>query len=119
MGLILPPKYAAMQREAMKQQVAREISKRISADIQRHYPEHLFKVTCDPKDGNIYIDHPLLAHSKSRYFIKAGTDDPDKLAVKFAGEVLERANVVRGELRYFDQYDGEAERLSKTQFNAR
>lgn len=122
MGLLLPRSFVArkaFEDRARRQQRAREVERITSKAIQAAYPEHLFTVEVNPDDGSIMIDHPLLQHSKARYFLPFARWDHGKGAVRLAGEILERVNVRRGELLYFDEYDGEAAALSRTQFSAR
>lgn len=122
MGLLLPKTYVArqiMSDRMVRQQRAREIERRTSMAIQEAYPEHLFTIEVSPDDGSIFIDHPALKHAKARYFLPFAKWDHGKGAVKMAGEILERMNVRRGELYNYEEYDGEADRLAKTQFKAR
>lgn len=121
MGLLLPKTFVARQQfeaRRKRQQLAHEIKRRTTNLIQETYPEHLFTVEVDPDNGNILIDHPLLKHAGARYFLPFDKWDHGRGAVKMAGEILERANVRRGELKFFEEYD-EAESLAKTQFQAR
>lgn len=122
MGLLLPRTYVArqiMSDRMVRQQRAREIERRTSKAIQEAYPEHLFTVEVSPDDGSILIDHPALKYAKARYFLPFSKWDHGNGAVKLAGEILERINVKRGELFHFEEYDGEADRLARTQFKAR
>lgn len=122
MGLLLPKTYVArqiMSDRMRRQQKAREVARFVTMTIQQVYPEHLFTVEVNPDDGTVLIDHPLLSHSKARYVLHfSKRDDLAKAAVKMAGEILERANVRRGELQFYEEYDV-AEPLAKTQFKAR
>lgn len=122
MGFLVPRSFVARQQwseQVRRRKIAHELERRITAAIQRVYPEHLFTVKVSPDDGNIFIDHPLLRYAKARYFVPHFVDDPEARAVKLCGEILERANVKRGELKYFEDYDGTADDLAKTQFKAR
>ena len=123
MGLLLPRTYVARQimSDRMKrQQRANEVARFVTMTIQQAYPEHLFTVEVNPDDGTVLIDHPSLRYAKARYVLHfAKRDDLGKAAVKMAGEILERINVRRGELKYFEEYDGTADDLAKTQFKAR
>lgn len=122
MGLLLPRTYVArqiMSDRMLRQQRAREIERRTSNAIQAAYPEHLFTVEVNPDDGSIFIDHPALKHAKARYFLPFSKWDHGKGAVRLAGEILERMNVRRGELKNYEEYDGQADVLARTQFKAR
>ena len=121
MGLLLPRSFVARQQwsdQARRRQIAHQLKRRLTDAIQNVYPEHLFTVTVDPENGNILLDHPLLKHSKARYFVPHNADDPEASVVRLCGEILERANVRRGELFFYEQYD-EADALARTQFKAR
>lgn len=121
MGLILPRSFVTRQERAderRRREIAKELAQRLTLAIQAVYPEHLFTVQVDTDNGNIFIDHPLLSHAKARYFVPHFSPEPEKAAVKLAGEILERVNVRRGELKNYEQYD-EAEPLARTQFNSR
>jgi hypothetical protein len=123
MGLYLPSTFVSRAQfadEMRRRQRAKEVERFITMTIQKEYPEHLFTVQVSPEDGTVLIDHPLLRHSKARYVLHfAKRDDLGKAAVKMAGEILERANVKRGELKFYEEYDGRADELAKTQFSAR
>lgn len=123
-GLLLPKSFvsrtifsAVMERKRR----AKELKRKATDLIQAAYPEHLFHLEVNEETGDILIDHPLLAHAKGRYFCSYATYEQSggQAVVKLAGEVLERANVRRGELMFFEEYDGEADRLARTQFSAR
>ena len=121
MGLFLPRSYVARQQMAAitkRKQRAAELKRHATAVIQAAYPEHLFHLEVNEDFGHIIIDHPLLAHSKARYFCRFDDYDQGRGVVKLAGEVLERVNIRRGELKYFEEYD-EVEALAKTQFQTR
>jgi len=121
MGLFLPRTYVARQQMAAvakRKQRAAELKRHATAVIQAAYPEHLFHLEVDENYGHVIIDHPLLAHSKARYFCRWSDYDEGRGVVKLAGEILERVNIRRGELKNYEQYD-EAAGLAKTQFNAR
>lgn len=121
MGLYLPKSYVHRNVRVREQQAnafAKEMERRVTALIQQHYPEHLFTVEVDPKTGNILLDHPLLIHAKARYFCAFKDFNDGRGVLRLCGEILERVNVRRGELLWFEQYDDAAD-LAKTQFNTR
>ena len=121
MGLLLPKSFVhrnVMVRENRAKALAHEIKRRTTALIQQHYPEHLFTVEVDPDNGNILLDHPLLIHAKARYFCAFKDFNDGRGVLKLCGEILERVNVRRGELKHFEDYDV-AEPMAKTQFTAR
>lgn len=121
MSLLLPKSYVhrnIMVRENRAKAAAQVMKRRITALIQKHYPEHLFTVEVNPDNGNILLDHPLLIHAKARYFCRFADFNDGRGVLKLCGEILERVNVRRGELKHFEDYDV-AEPLAKTQFSAR
>lgn len=120
MSLYLPKTFAHRQLlsdKAKLEQAKAGLKRHATAEIQKHFPEHLFTVEVD-MHGNILIDHLLLRHSKARYFLPYDKYDHGKGAVKLAGEILERVEIKRGELLHYEEYDV-ADRAAQTQFNAR
>lgn len=123
MGLLLPKTYVARQITGAlmeRKRRAKELKKTVTDLIQKHYPEHLFHIEVDEETGSIFIDHMLLSHAKARYFCKYADYERSagQAVVKLAGEVLERVNIRRGELLYYEEYDVAAP-LAKTQFGSR
>lgn len=124
-GLFLPEAFLAKQRVMKKrlmQTAAWGLKKRITQMIQTEYPEHLFTVEVQPDTGNIIIDHPVLAKAGARYFCRYNDFDKSqgKAVLKLCGEILERVNMPRSELKYYEDYDDtRVVSLSKTQFKAR
>lgn len=124
-GLFLPQ--AFMEAQKVKQERLRKTAtynlKRFCTDlIQQHYPEHLFTVEIEPVHGNIIIDHPLLANAEARYFCRYSDFEQTngRAVVKLAGEILERVNMPRSELKYYEDYDDvRVVEASKTAFNSR
>jgi ABC-type phosphate transport system auxiliary subunit len=120
--LILPPRLrmARDQANALRLKKARlGLKKHATAKIQEHFPEHLFTVEVD-EHGNLIIDHLLLADSKARYFCRYADYQDGKGVVKLAGEILERVNMHRSELKYYEDYDDtRVQALAKTQFKAK
>lgn len=123
-NLLLPKTFVQRQIWAgliERQRNARDLKKTVSNLIQKHYPEHLFQVEVEEETGSIFIDHPLLAHSVARYFCRYNdyVQSDGKIIVKLCGEMLERVGVARGELKYFEDYEGRTAELAKTQFKAK
>jgi hypothetical protein len=119
MGLFLPRSFVARHAwaaEQRKQQRRGELKRHATQAIQQAYKEHLFTIDVD-EHFNVVIDHPLLRHAKARYFIPGAIYNEGTL-LRMCGEILERANVKRGELKYFEQYD-DADGLAQTQFSSR
>lgn len=113
MSLILPARIAAKRR------LAREVEARIAAEVAKAYPGHLFTITVDPEHGNVFIDHPLLASAKGRYFVNKNSGDTIKDVLRQCGEILERVNIPRGAAHgHMLEYD-EASELAKTAYLSR
>jgi radical SAM superfamily enzyme YgiQ (UPF0313 family) len=123
-GLLLPQTFVSrVITDALtkRKRKARELKKTVEDLIQKHYPEHLFAVEVMEETGSILIDHLLLAHAGARYFCRFEDYERSggQAVVKLAGEILERVNIKRGELKHYEEYDGAADELAKTQFSAR
>lgn len=84
------------------------IVKRLSEVIEREYPGNPFKIACDVPAGVAYIWIPLLMGWSEKYVIHLtylASDPTCKIAVKYAGEILERYKIRRGsfsESQYVD-----------------
>lgn len=122
MGLLIPGRIARRMAESDKSKKSRAkagLKKHATAAIQAAFPEHLFIVEVDDH-GNIFIDHLLLAASKTRMFCKYTDYHDGRGAVLLAGEVLERCGIRRGELKHYEEYDvSSVVKATETQFNAR
>jgi hypothetical protein len=122
-GLFLPEAFLAKQRmlkKRMMRTAAYGLKKHITRMIQQAYPEHLFTVEVQPETGHIIIDHPLLAKAEARYFCRYNDFEQSqgKAVIKLCGEILERANMPRSELKYYEDYDDvRVVDATKTQFN--
>lgn len=127
-GLHLPGSYVRRRRfeislherreRLRKLRAAKGLEKHARMKLQEAYPEHLFTVEVDPDHGYIFLDHVLLRHAKARYFLPYDKYEDGKGIVRLGGELLERVNLVRGELRYFQDYRA-ADTLARTQFHKR
>lgn len=122
-GLFLPQAVAAArkaQQEKLRRTAAWGLKKDATAKIQAAFPEHLFTVEVIPETGCIFIDHPLLKASGSRWFVDYKDYDHGKGVVRAAGEILERVNMPRSELKYYEDYDDvRVVAAAETQFKAR
>ena len=114
-GLILPASYVAERQR--KQQQARVIERRIAEEVKKAYPGHVFTITVEIDNGNVFIDHPLMAHAKGRYFVNTQQGETIKDVLRMCGEILERVNILRG-AGDMAEYDDKQE-LAKTAFAAR
>lgn len=122
-GLFLPQALVAArkaQQEKLRKTAAYNLKRDATAKIQEAFPEHLFTVEVIPETGCILIDHPLLKASGSRWFVNYKDYDHGKGVVRAAGEILERVNMPRSELKYYEDYDDvRVVEASETQFKAR
>lgn len=81
------------------------LAKRVFEAINRAYFGHPWEVECDWHQGMVFIKIPALMGATNRYGIKINTlkgDPMCKIAVRFAGEILERYGLVRGIFRHDD-----------------
>lgn len=123
-GLFLPRSHVSrviISEHQRRKRLAKAFAHRCTMELQKHYPEHLFVCEVDYTDGTIFIDHPLLKASGARYICHYADYErtQGKELVRLAGECLERVNLPRGELKYFEDYEGRPEELARTQFRAK
>jgi hypothetical protein len=122
-GLFLPQAFVAAQRAKLAEKrrtAAWGLKKHATQKIQEAFPEHLFTVEVIPESGSLLIDHPLLKDAGVRYFCRYEDYQDGKGVVRLAGEILERVNMHRSELRYYEDYDDpRVQTLAQTQFKAR
>lgn len=125
-SLFLPESYVAKvnwekeKRKRLRYRAAENLRKHATQKIQEAYPEHLFFVEVIPDTGDLFVDHLLLSKAGARYFCKFKDYQDGKGVVRLAGEILERVNMHRSELKYYEDYsDPRVEALAETEFRAK
>lgn len=84
------------------------IVKAISEAIEREYPGNPFKIMCDVPQGVAFIWIPLLMGWADKYVIHLrylASDPTCRIAVTYAGEILERFRIRRGAFSETDYVD--------------
>ena len=82
------------EEEDAAAQVDMAIARHVGETLQRHYPNHLWEVRADSKQGVVTVKIPFLMGPTACYVLHIDKLDPRGRAVMLAGgEILERWDI--------------------------